>query len=485
VRRRDHHRRLRAGTGTARLSEVIHNQGTVEVSSGTLTLRAGGSSPGVFSVVAPGTLDFGGGVHTLEAGSSVSGSGTVSASYGTVDVHGAFALTGTNLVNSGTINFHSPAGATVGTLLVVAGKLGGNGSLVSTETLDWRGGKISGWVRCAGGTLSGGGANLSGGRLVNAGRLVFTAAANQYLQIGGGGLISNLAGATFELTADGSIRSNGEAGTRTIHNEGLLLKSGGTSASGVFATLENLGTVEVRSGALSLFSPYTQSAGATRLLGGGLNASLGVTLEGGILEGTNLLTGNVTNRAIVRPGVSPGQLQIKGNYTQKETGVLQIELGGPEAGSGSDRLAVSGTVTLAGTLNVSLVNGFAPPLGSAYDILTAGTCSGTFQVVEVPAEPSLAVSYQGNGVALTATTATQPPPLQVAVNPGDSITMSWPEATRRYVLETTFDLKGDDSTAWMPVSPSLLTTNHQTVAYSETLSRSGNKFYRLREDRFP
>src|SRR5262249_62212147 len=65
-------------------------------------------------------------------------------------------------------------------------------------------------------------------------------------------------------------------------------------------------------------------------------------------------------------------------YTQTCTGALNVDLGGTTAGTQYDRLAVSGTASLGGTLNIAVINGFQPALGNAFQVLTFGSSSGDF-----------------------------------------------------------------------------------------------------------
>jgi hypothetical protein len=78
-----------------------------------------------------------------------------------------------------------------------------------------------------------------------------------------------------------------------------------------------------------------------------------------------------------------------------------MELGGLVAGTGYSQVTVTGTATLGGTLNFSLVS-FAPTLGNTFDILTSsGTLSGTLALGTQPggwASPT----YSTNWVRLTA-----------------------------------------------------------------------------------
>ena len=107
----------------------------------------------------------------------------------------------------------------------------------------------------------------------------------------------------------------------------------------------------------------------------------------GLLSGSGTIIGNVLNAAgTVAPGNSPGILSVTGNYTQSSAGTLQIELGGTTPGSGFDQLLVTGGMSLAGTLNVSLTNGFLPKKNDSFDILDWGSAglTGTFTTVHTP-----------------------------------------------------------------------------------------------------
>jgi hypothetical protein len=106
-----------------------------------------------------------------------------------------------------------------------------------------------------------------------------------------------------------------------------------------------------------------------------------VNAGSGILRGRGTLivsTSAFTNAGTIEPGASPGVLTVTGNAPMTVTSVLKLELGGYMPGTEFDRLAVSGTVTLAGGLDVALVNDFAPALGDSFVVLTAGSLSGAF-----------------------------------------------------------------------------------------------------------
>ena len=63
---------------------------------------------------------------------------------------------------------------------------------------------------------------------------------------------------------------------------------------------------------------------------------------------------------------------------------MQIELAGTAPGTQFDQLHVTGQLSLGGTLQVSLLNAFAPAAGNAFNILDWGTLSGTFAALQLP-----------------------------------------------------------------------------------------------------
>jgi len=92
----------------------------------------------------------------------------------------------------------------------------------------------------------------------------------------------------------------------------------------------------------------------------------------------------LNNSGTIRPGTAGtvGTLTISGNLTN--TGAVDIDLGGIGVGQ-SDKLAVTGNVTMGGTLNASLIGGYTPTFGDAIPFLTmGGTATGTFGTTNLP-----------------------------------------------------------------------------------------------------
>ena len=77
-------------------------------------------------------------------------------------------------------------------------------------------------------------------------------------------------------------------------------------------------------------------------------------------------------------------MTIAGNFTQTSAGSLNIAIGGMTAGTQYDQLVVTGSAALDGTLNVSLINGFAPVAGNEFGFLTFNSLSGVFATENLP-----------------------------------------------------------------------------------------------------
>ena len=105
-----------------------------------------------------------------------------------------------------------------------------------------------------------------------------------------------------------------------------------------------------------------------------------------------------------------GLTVITGNYVQSG-GALAIDIGGTTQASGFqtgqyDYLQVTGSATVGGALNVGLINGYVPPTGTNFTVLTAGSpVAGSFSnvasgsVLAVPGNSALFGVYYGSGVA--------------------------------------------------------------------------------------
>jgi len=187
--------------------------------------------------------------------------------------------------------------------------------------------------------------------------------------------------------------------TGLVNGGTVTVASGGTvTEQGLFA---NGGTVTIAAGGTFSTSgaDYTQSGGTTTV--DGILSAANVNLIGGLLTGSGTIQADVTNSATVEPGGTVGTLTIQGNYTQTAAGVLLIQIAGA---SQYGQLAVIGTATLGGTLDVSLIDGYTPALGASFSILTFNQRSGDFATengLKIGHHRSFVPSYQNGALVLT------------------------------------------------------------------------------------
>ena len=392
---------LRALT-LSKASAAHVNRGTIDVHD-KLTIAQSGTTP---SFTQLGTLTMGSGdTVAVTSGSFVYDSGTISggrltlASVSVSAAHDfstastALTLAGTTWGGSGTLTIAPSttlrlAGSTINAAFVNQGAVTASG----TSNLN---GSVT---NAAGATLrvQGNGANGTGTLTVatgftNSGTLALTDSTSSY------GAVLNVTAGALANAVGATIRSDtGTGGSRTLNalidNSGSFIVATDaaqtTTISKAAAAHQNTGTWSIASGTLSI-----SGAGATF-----------ANLAGGTVQGAGIfrLVGiPFTNAGGMNPGAAgTGILKIVGNYTQAAGGALNIELGGTTPGTQYDRLVDStGTVSLNGALNVSLINGFTPALGDTFTVLTFPSRTGTL--------PTLNGLLLGGGVQLdTVWTAT-------------------------------------------------------------------------------
>ncbi|VAX39671.1 hypothetical protein MNBD_PLANCTO03-2170 [hydrothermal vent metagenome] len=209
-----------------------------------------------------------------------------------------------------------------------------------------------------------------------------------------GSLMIDGPGSTLAVTGSTTIGNFGQ-GSLTVSNGGLLSTAGfkiaDDFASG--ALIDNASIIDTLGTSVG-----NRAAGTLTLANGAsLQSPLVSVVTLGTLEGSGTITGALANEGYTNPGNGTGILTVTDNFTQT-LGTLNIELGGTNLGTDYDQLAIGGTATLGGTLNVSLINGFNPTDGE-FVILQGGTIVGTFVVANLP--PDFTITYEADRVLLS------------------------------------------------------------------------------------
>ncbi|HEX8550818.1 MAG TPA: Ig-like domain repeat protein, partial [Abditibacteriaceae bacterium] len=191
----------------------------------------------------------------------------------------------------------------------------------------------------------------------------------------------------------GNINSNsGSSVTLNLLPGSISTLSGVNSKSLYFASrLNNAGTLTLKdSGYINHNNDSVTVSRIVNQSGGTFNVAgdAGFTGNVGIFDNQGTLAiGNPLKR------VSFGWTFIQGS-----TGKLNIKIGGADAAVPQfDQLAISGSATLGGALNVSLVNGYTAPTGATFKVLTFASGSGQFSSVNSP----FVGTYNTNDVTLT------------------------------------------------------------------------------------
>ncbi len=386
--------------------------GSLQEAGGTLSL-AGSLSTTVLAITG-GTLA---GTGTIAAGSQVTWSGGTLAgavtSAGTLAISGSVEYLGGTLTNTGTIDvtgssdvyayannatINNQVGAVFdfqsdGTVFNYYGYVNPTFNNAGTLEMTASSGTATlafslsntGTVQVESGTLdeSGTFSNFSGTTLT--GGTYFVSGAGQF-EFAGANIVTNAASIVLDGTSSEIINtSSGNAlagfATNAAGGQFTVQDSGSFTTAGA---LTNAGDITVSGGStLTISGALTESGGSTILAHGTLTSTTGtVTLTDGLLSGTGTVKGNVSNTGVsISPGASgsAGTLTIQGTYTQGAGGSLNVALGGTGAGVGYDQLVVTGSASLGGTINISTINGYVPPVGSAFQVLTFASKTGDFQ----------------------------------------------------------------------------------------------------------
>jgi len=367
-----------AGLGVSQVYPQLHNySGTIEADTGTLVLNSGGSG-GYFTntsfVVSNGAV-----VSLLTSNNTVEVEGALTGSGG-----------GTVLMNNGTVFSYDQATLNFpGSMFQwQGGNLGGNnGYLTNIGTVN-----ISGPVGMIGQAIA------NNGNMIQSG----TGAIG-----GGSGSLANNTNGIYQIQNDNGVAVN------YFYNYGLLEKTGGTGTNTISAYFINSGTIQAGSGSL-LFTggEFDQDAGTLKLtpaISFGPNRPF--YLNGGTVTGTGTLGGSAINNSVyveaggvLAPGNPFGALNVPGGsgLSMYDGATFSVVLGGANQFS---QLVVSNIAYIAGTLNVTLANGYVPAIGTQFQIISSPNTVGSFSTLNLPA--GMAVTYSNtSGVYLTMTGST-------------------------------------------------------------------------------
>lgn len=184
---------------------------------------------------------------------------------------------------------------------------------------------------------------------------------------------------SFSISQGATLNSLAE----TFTNSKTFYLAPNSQFTGIQNFESNSGTTTVN-GTITTSPPRNKrkresTAGSIDITGGTLQGD-GGTLGGDVTVGN---ASGATATFIIGGSIKQaGSMTVTNDYTQLPTGVMDVQLGGLEAGTQYSQLNITGTATLDGTLNINPLVRTIPPLGTKFTIINASTgVSGAFATV--------------------------------------------------------------------------------------------------------
>lgn len=322
--------------------------GLTTVNGGTLTF-AGSTDLLTGNAVTNSLLAFAQSSNSVYRGAISGVGGLAQNGSATLNLTGPLSYTGTTTVNSGTLRIST-------SIANLSGGFVTNANLAFNLPSDT---VYAGVIRGTGGITKEGANNLvlsskqeyTGLTTIDAGTLTYVGDPSVL------GPIVNRSELVFNPVVDGTFNGS-------ITGPGNVTKEGASRL--IFSGSHSVGNMNVNNGTFwvqnqLIANPVTVAAGAT-------------------LGGIGNIVGNVNNFGTLAPGNSPGILRVEGNYVQAPGAAFDLEV---ESNRSFDRLVVSGTASISGTLNIIPFGGFKGlSLGEQIPFLTATEgVSGDFTTI--------------------------------------------------------------------------------------------------------
>ena len=445
-----------AGSLNVENSGLVNVTGTLKIwSTGTLTLDGGSITTGSLDNLDFGTLNFFDGMLTVNGGTFAPNAG------GPTDIYNidapTFAETPHLVIDAG-------GTAILGDDLYVGNHRQGELTISGAGTVSNEDGVI-GRLNSSTGTVT-----VDGASWTNTNNLTVGNSGDGTLNIQNGGSVFSVAGGVGVGSGTGTAIVDGTS-TLWSNSGDLSIGAGnGTLVIRNFAVVTSdttyLGNVAASSG-----------QGTLQLENGGTLdpvASLQIRRTGS-LQGSGTVASPVNNDGRIAPGALTGIIFIVGDYTQTTDGVLEIEIGGLTPGTGHDRLDVTGAATLAGRLEVPLIDigggTFMPLENDEVVFLTAASVTGTFDSLFSPnlatVNPNLAIQVVAN-----------PTDMRIRfVAPSSSNTFSGTATTSNWADTANWSEENvPDSTDIVGVNNLAGTIQRVEVAFDPGIPGSGNAF---------
>ena len=207
---------------------------------------------------------------------------------------------------------------------------------------------------------------------------------------------------TVTSTAEATLDINVAAGATSSYGAGTAANSGAITGA-ISLKKSGLGTQTL--GDTNTYTGATTIDAGKLVINGSISTSTTTVNSAGTLAGSGTVGAvTVKNGGFIAPGNSPGTLNT-GNITLEAGSSLGIEIDGATVGTQYDRLNVTGSVSLAGLLSMTMGGSYAPANGTLFFILAndgTDAITGTFSNASVNGgtytfgSQQFQISYAGN-----------------------------------------------------------------------------------------
>ncbi|MBI5915898.1 MAG: choice-of-anchor D domain-containing protein [Bacteroidetes bacterium] len=384
--------------------------------------------------------------------------------------------------------------------------------------------------------------SISQGRITNAGTMDISGSYTAfYMTNNSGGMLNILSGGSYSCPAcaetfnvGGTINNSGtmHAGTGSTwqgtvnNNAGGTITDGGNGAQiqlGASSTLNNYGSFVSRTaGTSGIFNNYSTGSltmpgtcnftvknGSTFTNDGTVTVgnsdnffnvnSGGTATNNATFNGIGTLTqsGTFTNSATaaVNPGNSPGKLTVTGSL-DLGSATYNCEINGTVQGTNYDHLAISGTATIGASSKIHFIFGYAAANGATFDVLTAGTVSGTFSGGNITFANTgagnvtgVSVTYPGGNTVRV--TVTSPLPVELVSFTGremeNGVLLEWQTASELNNEGFHVERMTGDGGRWTEigfVAGRGTTSETHDYSFLDEKPLPGTNYYRLRQTDF-
>jgi hypothetical protein len=186
--------------------------------------------------------------------------------------------------------------------------------------------------------------------------------------------------------AASNLMVQGDTVTLSLGNNELVLAgslsiSAGSQRGSLVLNAPSGGGIVVPGGLFVGSSSSSPTTASATVAAGTVTANVTAYGTLSLLQGPTI-EGNLNNSGIVRTWTSsataPGNfVTINGNYLQTTSGTLAMQVSGGPGGIAYDSIAISGTASFGGTLDIS-VNGTMPPIDTTMPIIAYGSLASRF-----------------------------------------------------------------------------------------------------------